>query len=144
MRNVVTMECIGIPDYHLHKCRRCKATHCHCCICLIDAHAWIKRQERAYRAFATGYKRAAKYGAAERHMTWVAFLGWFNAHWQDPCAECGASDTQIDHRMPLSKGGAHALENLQMLCVTCNARKCAWLPGEPRVYPWTERSERFA
>lgn len=40
------------------------------------------------------------------------------------CATCGATDDlQIDHVLPLSRGGSNGLRNLQVLCGTCNRRK---------------------
>lgn len=39
----------------------------------------------------------------------------------------------IDHIVPLSKGGPHAQENLQMLCYRCNLSKGSKLPGEFRA-----------
>jgi len=40
------------------------------------------------------------------------------------CATCGAVETlTIDHIDPLSKGGSDDLDNLQLLCRSCNSRK---------------------
>jgi 5-methylcytosine-specific restriction endonuclease McrA len=40
------------------------------------------------------------------------------------CVECGATfDLQYDHVLPVALGGATTLENLQLLCATCNKRK---------------------
>lgn len=61
-----------------------------------------------------------------------AFVAWAEVHLDDPCAECGEGRCEVDHCVPLSRGGEHALENLQMLCKSCNSRKSAWLEGEVR------------
>lgn len=40
------------------------------------------------------------------------------------CVRCGnADDLSIDHKLPLSKGGSDALDNLQTLCLDCNLAK---------------------
>lgn len=42
------------------------------------------------------------------------------------CNQCGATfDLQYDHVLPVALGGATTLENLQLLCGTCNRAKSA-------------------
>jgi 5-methylcytosine-specific restriction endonuclease McrA len=44
------------------------------------------------------------------------------------CAQCGATfDLQYDHIIPVSKGGATSVANLELLCGTCNRAKAATL-----------------
>jgi hypothetical protein len=53
-----------------------------------------------------------------RHAVWERDGG--------TCRSCGAAnDLQYDHLIPVSMGGANSVENLQILCGTCNRRKGA-------------------
>jgi len=36
---------------------------------------------------------------------------------------CESIDPELDHIVPLSKGGAHAVDNFQLLCRSCNSSK---------------------
>jgi len=53
----------------------------------------------------------------------VVFCHW--CHGQFKVKECEA-----DHVMPISKGGAHSIDNLVISCVSCNRRKAAKTPSE--------------
>jgi 5-methylcytosine-specific restriction endonuclease McrA len=40
------------------------------------------------------------------------------------CAKCGTTkNLSIDHIMPVSKCGANTIDNLQILCRSCNSKK---------------------
>lgn len=40
------------------------------------------------------------------------------------CVYCGAKDRlEIDHIIPLSGGGRHDEDNMQVLCISCNRKK---------------------
>lgn len=39
------------------------------------------------------------------------------------CRRCGEAASQVDHIVPLRKGGTNAQENLQSLCHSCHSRK---------------------
>jgi 5-methylcytosine-specific restriction endonuclease McrA len=72
----------------------------------------------------TQRKRAEKLGLGE-HFTpgeWVALI----ARYSGRCSNCG-SDKGLapDHVIPLSRGGANTIDNIQPLCKSCNSKKHA-------------------
>ena len=106
------------------------------------------------RAYATGTKKAAikKYmqtakgresslrGTHKRRaldksvgaMVTAAAWSEIKARHGFACFYCGRSDFPLtrDHRLPLSRGGTHSLENIVPACKPCNSRKWARLPEE--------------
>jgi 5-methylcytosine-specific restriction endonuclease McrA len=45
---------------------------------------------------------------------------------QGRCVQCGsADDLHYDHKIPWSKGGTNTVNNIQLLCGTCNRLKGA-------------------
>lgn len=50
-----------------------------------------------------------------------------------PCRYCGQPATQVDHVVPVSKGGTHSIANLVPCCARCNRTKSDdtdWQPGQ--------------
>ena len=57
-------------------------------------------------------------GEAVRSEVWRRDLG--------QCVVCGAKESlEFDHIIPLAKGGASSVRNLQLLCKACNLKKGA-------------------
>lgn len=58
-----------------------------------------------------------------------SFIGLLLSEQGAACACCDASfssfEYHVDHVVPISRGGEHKHENLQLLCDTCNRRKAA-------------------
>ena len=53
------------------------------------------------------------------------------------CSYCGAVFVDVptvDHMVPLSRGGAHAVSNLTLACQPCNSGKCAKTAEEYMEY----------
>jgi 5-methylcytosine-specific restriction endonuclease McrA len=90
---------------------------------------------KARRSFASHNSRALKVYGLGPEFTFEEFEAWYVARMGEPCP-CGAVSNSIDHVIPLARGGRHSLSNFECLCRSCNSRKCAWLAGEFRVYPW--------
>lgn len=71
---------------------------------------------------------------AESTITDRVLADWIKVNKVEPCPYCQAKVKEVDHRVPLSRGGAHALDNLQMLCLQCNRSKGDKLEEEFRQY----------
>ena len=79
-----------------------------------DAVAVQRQRRRARLAKAEGDHTAAE---------WRDLKEQYGHH----CLCCGHAEPDIvlsaDHVIPLSRGGSNAIDNIQPLCVSCNARK---------------------
>lgn len=54
----------------------------------------------------------------------------------DTCAYCGARGANnIDHIIPVARGGSYDMDNLVVACKACNSKKGAHLPYEIGMYP---------
>ena len=85
------------------------------------------------------HKRKARLRGNDATMTraqWKSVLAWF----ENKCAYCQLWFERLtqDHVIPISRGGAHAVDNIVPACRTCNARKYARTPeqaGMPIYWP---------
>lgn len=79
-------------------------------------------------------RRAWKLAAESDGHTW----GGMMRQWEDDdtfaCVYCGAPFAEVDHIMPLSRGGAHVLDNLVPSCVPCNRGVGGKHDREPREW----------
>jgi 5-methylcytosine-specific restriction endonuclease McrA len=77
---------------------------------LINARRRIAHQERRFLRAAQGV-----FDVIEKDLRRLA---------NTPCAFCGSTiGLQIDHIVPISRGGRHSVGNLQSLCKPCNSSK---------------------
>ena len=67
-----------------------------------------------YRAAAYGW-RGANFTGAE----WLALVAASGGR----CLRCGEPDPTVDHVIPLALGGPNTIENVQVLCASCNSEK---------------------
>ena len=78
--------------------------------------------ERAPRRAVPPQIKRRERGTLQRH-----YRGWYRqlvAVAGERCANCGAEEGLVlDHVIPIARGGRSQLENLQLLCATCNRIK---------------------
>lgn len=69
----------------------------------------------------------------------LTFLEWLNIleEYNNSCAYCGGSYSDIDHVYPVSAGGGTTKENCVPCCGSCNSRKKdsrqGWFPSPPNT-----------
>lgn len=90
-----------------------------------------KAKQRAQKATPRYLKTAIAAGHKRRAM--IANRGVFDISKKEldyllasPCAQCGSTENvQVDHIVPIARGGRHSIGNLQPLCAKCNQSKGA-------------------
>lgn len=83
--------------------------------------AFVKNNSEADRIYQAN-KKARKLGVVGELSVkdWLEVL----SAWGSSCLKCGSDHlVEIDHVVPLSKGGMNVKENIQPLCSDCNKRK---------------------
>ena len=58
------------------------------------------------------------------------------------CYICRGIASEVDHIIPVSRGGTHDLENLAMICVDCHKRKSAAEAGAGKHRAWQRKARR--
>lgn len=83
----------------------------------------LKKTQRSYNSLIA---RSRKY-KVEYKITLEELRNLVNVNYNKECKYCKrilrVSNYQIDHLTPLSKGGPSNLNNLEMICGTCNRMK---------------------
>jgi 5-methylcytosine-specific restriction endonuclease McrA len=102
------------------------------------------RQQMSYRLYQRAMSKARKVaqrGGAPVHLSptqlWRRWCDFDHC-----CAYCGASgDLEVEHVVPISKGGEHHLGNIVPACHRCNSSKRSrdawlWYKAQPFYEPW--------
>lgn len=104
------------------------------------------QRSREYRRNNPDRRRAQEDARADRMRSNHGYAPFGAPEWEamkrrhgSRCAYCGArSDSlEMDHVIPISRGGRHAIANILPACASCNRRKSAMLLVE-----WRYRRER--
>lgn len=92
-----------------------------------EPHKWSERQYISDTSSSRVKKYRERRAAAGLVQQWSASAELKSAIFQrdgDSCAYCRSMhDLTIDHRTPVHRGGTDDLENLQVLCRSCNGAK---------------------
>jgi hypothetical protein len=98
---------------------------------------WAKRNPEKVAQYAKNWKkknREAIVGISHRRRAKIrcATIGKVTKHdiqalLRRPCIYCGDKSEQIDHVIPLARGGSHSIGNLSPACRRCNQTKGALL-----------------
>ena len=81
----------------------------------------VDRADRTYRKFT--HLRTELRPASREHLS-ASKRKRILLRGKGRCMKCGSGENlEIDHVVPLARGGSNRLENLQLLCRDCNRRK---------------------
>jgi 5-methylcytosine-specific restriction endonuclease McrA len=93
----------------------------------LDVKALVLQRERTQQRrlqSAHSLMRAEEAGAQLRERVPLEMRRFIFERDGGKCLECGSGfDLQYDHVLPVARGGATTVENLQLLCGDCNRRK---------------------
>jgi 5-methylcytosine-specific restriction endonuclease McrA len=97
-----------------------------------------REKSHAYVRAATNKRRVAAGGQNFTSAEWLALL----AHHNGSCAYCGSEILiEIDHRIPLTRGGSNLIDNILPACRRCNRRKGTMTEEEFRAFLQRERAQ---
>lgn len=84
-------------------------------------NGWRKNNKDAARAIKRNRQARERNGVGRVTLAeWEEVLSRFDGK----CAKCGSDrNIEMDHVIPLARGGTHAPDNIQPLCSLCNRRK---------------------
>lgn len=121
------------------------------------ARQYVLENEDKIRAYRREYhasnrerllRQARKYHLESPHVGWMATYRFRSrrsgntpvvipftkdeliSKYGDCCYYCGGSFDELDHRIPVSVGGEHSLDNCRPSCLPCNRAKRAEVPSD--------------
>lgn len=91
----------------------------------------VKEYQKEYRASENGRQRRRVSNSRRRAVkvttaspTIDAYIHFLHSKTDSKCPYCPSIDNlSIDHILPLSKGGTHTEDNVELVCLPCNIRK---------------------
>ncbi len=103
---------------------------------LADVALWREANREKTRQYEHRRRTVLEEAGSHTPEEWRRILDFYG----HTCPGCGSSERlTVDHVVPLSKGGSNAADNLQPLCVRCNAAKGN--RNSIRLAPWAGVSE---
>lgn len=82
----------------------------------------VWHQENRHSSWAANYRVRCERLGLVPHVEQFTQADLF-ARYGDACAYCGGPFEELDHYVPVSKGGSHTLDNVRPSCTKCNAAK---------------------
>ena len=90
----------------------------------VFGQAWFKTARDGYRCTFSVPEAALPYQRPTRERVPQAMISEVWRRDQGRCVRCeSGKDLHVDHIVPVSKGGAAIVRNLQLLCESCNLSK---------------------
>lgn len=96
-----------------------------------NAKRWSAENPERRREISNNYK-VRRRSVESEGMTTAEVAAWKRGR-EKTCHYCGVDCEEsyhVDHFIPLSRGGAHAVGNLVIACPPCNQRKSSKMPWE--------------
>lgn len=94
---------------------------------LLHVKKFVLNREHRIEALRAEVKALEQVGTIERHIRTPIPTGVRIAVWHrdgGKCVKCGAANNlHFDHIIPVAKGGASTVENIELLCAQCNMQK---------------------
>lgn len=86
---------------------------------------WAERNRHVQQANSHTSTLRVRYPKQAEKISPKELAQWILPRRGQPCPYCKSVAMHIDHRVPLSRGGEHSFDNLQMICEICNRAKGA-------------------